>query len=71
MAMILTRRSDYGLRAVLALARSPHMLSAKQIAQEQHLPVAFVKKLLQRALPRGLGEGYRWEARRLRARASS
>jgi Rrf2 family protein len=54
MVMILTRRSDYGLRAVFALARSPHMLSAKQIAQEQNLPVAFVKKLLQKLCRAGL-----------------
>jgi hypothetical protein len=71
MAMILTRRSDYGLQAVLALARSPHMLSAKQIAQEQHLPRCVCQEAFTEALPRGLGEGYRWEARRLRARASS
>jgi len=52
--MILTRRSDYGLRAVFALARSPHVLSAKQIAQEQNLPIAFVKKLLQKLCRAGL-----------------
>lgn len=45
--MILTRKSDYGLRAVLELARSPTVLSARQIAQQHDLPIAFVKKLLQ------------------------
>ncbi len=45
--MILTRKSDYGLRAVLELARSPTVLSARQIAQQHDLPIAFVKKLMQ------------------------
>ncbi len=52
--MILTRRSDYGLQAVFALVRSSEILSAKQIAQEHNLPVAFVKKLLQRLCRAGL-----------------
>lgn len=52
--MILTRRSDYGLLAVLELAHSTGLLSAKQIAQEHNLPVAFVKKLLQKLCRAGL-----------------
>lgn len=52
--MMLTRRSDYGLRAIVALAQSSELLSAKQIAQEHHLPIAFVKKLLQRLGRAGL-----------------
>jgi Rrf2 family protein len=52
--MILTRRSDYGLQAVFALARSSQHLSAKQIAQDHNLPLAFVKKLLQKLCRAGL-----------------
>lgn len=52
--MILTRRSDYGLQAVFALARSSQHLSAKRIAQEHNLPLAFVKKLLQKLCRAGL-----------------
>lgn len=55
--MILTRRSDYGLRAVFALAQSAELLSAKQIAQEHDLPIAFVKKLLQKLCRAGLVRG--------------
>jgi len=52
--MFLTRRSDYGLQAVFALAKSSGFVSAKQIAQEHRLPVAFVKKLLQKLCRAGL-----------------
>lgn len=52
--MILTRKSDYGLQAVFALARSAEYLSAKRIAQEYRLPLAFVKKLLQKLCRAGL-----------------
>ncbi len=52
--MFLTRRSDYGLQAIFALAQSSKCVSAKQIAQEHNLPVAFVKKLLQRLCRAGL-----------------
>lgn len=52
--MFLTRRSDYGLQAILALAKSSGFVSAKQIAQEHNLPIAFVKKLLQRLCRAGL-----------------
>lgn len=47
--MILTRKSDYGLRAALELARlyGSGLLSARQIGQQHGLPTAFVKKLLQ------------------------
>ena len=48
--MIFTKRSDYGLRAVLELAASYHRgpLSAREIARRGGLPEPFVKKLLQR-----------------------
>jgi len=48
--MIFTKRSDYGLRAVLELAASYHKgpLSAHEIARRGGLPEPFVKKLLQR-----------------------
>jgi Rrf2 family protein len=48
-AMILSRRSDYGLQAALELARlyGVGFLSARQIAEQHRLPLAFVKKLLQ------------------------
>lgn len=52
--MFLTRRSDYGLQAVYALAKSSELISAKQLAQEHNLPIAFVKKLLQRLCHAGL-----------------
>ncbi len=47
--MIFTKRSDYGLRAVLELAAHYHRgpLPARQIAQQGGLPEPFVKKLLQ------------------------
>lgn len=48
--MIFTKRSDYGLRAVLELAGhySCGPLSAREIAERGGLPEPFVKKLLQR-----------------------
>jgi Rrf2 family protein len=46
--MILSRKSDYGLRAALELAQlHGGFLSARQIAQTHGLPAAFVKKLMQ------------------------
>jgi hypothetical protein len=46
--MILSRKSDYGLRAALELARlyDARLLSAQRIAERHQLPIAFVKKLL-------------------------
>jgi len=65
--VIFTKRSDYGLRAVLELAGhySEGPLSAREIAERGGLPEPFVKKLLQqlavaqmaRAV-RGRGGGY-------------
>lgn len=48
--MVFTKRSDYGLRAVLELAASYGQgpLSAREIAQRGGLPEPFVRKLLQR-----------------------
>lgn len=48
--MIFTKRSDYGLRAVLELAASYGQgpLSAREIARRGGLPEPFVRKLLQR-----------------------
>lgn len=48
--MIFTKRSDYGLRAVLELAASYERgpLSAREIAHRGGLPDPFVRKLLQR-----------------------
>ena len=47
--MILSRRSDYGLRAALELAHAygSGSLSAQRIARRNRLPIAFIKKLLQ------------------------
>lgn len=47
--MIFTKRSDYGLRAILELARldRSESLSASAIAERHGLPVAFVRKILQ------------------------
>jgi len=47
--MIFTKRSDYGLRAVLELAACYHEgpLSARKISQQGGLPEPFVRKLLQ------------------------
>lgn len=65
--MILTKRSDYGLRVVLTLAAcfGQRAVCAEQIAEEGGLPGPFVKKLIQqlarahvtRAV-RGRGGGY-------------
>lgn len=54
--MILTRKSDYGLRAALELAcrYGSGMLPARRIAQQHGLPVAFIKKLLQALCRAGL-----------------
>lgn len=52
--MFLSRRSDYGLQAIFVLAQSSGVVSAKQIARKHNLPVAFVKKLLQRLCRAGL-----------------
>ena len=47
--VILSRKSDYGLRAALELARlyEAGFLPARQIAETHGLPIAFVKKLMQ------------------------
>lgn len=47
--MILSRKSDYGLRAALELARlyGSGLLPARRIAEQHRLPTAFVKKLMQ------------------------
>jgi len=54
--MILSRKSDYGLRAALELARQydAGLVPARQIAQSHDLPVAFVKKLMQALCRAGL-----------------
>jgi Rrf2 family protein len=48
MRMELTKRGDYGVRAMLALARSPagQLLSVRRIAEEMAIPVRFLPQVM-------------------------
>jgi Rrf2 family protein len=46
--LALTKRADYGIRAVLALARAGEgeLISARSLAADQGIPVAFLSRLM-------------------------
>ena len=47
MRLDLTKRSDYALRAMLALARTGDgLLSSRKIAQEMHIPPRFLPQIM-------------------------
>ena len=45
--MIFSTRLRYALKAVIHLSRQKKAVSANQIAQEEHIPLAFLEKILQ------------------------
>lgn len=52
---LLTKNTDYAIRALLALAREKDVyISAKQISQEQNIPYEFLRKILQRLIKEGV-----------------
>jgi Rrf2 family protein len=62
MQLELTRRADYAIRAVLALARATNATraeprSVRRIAAEQHVPVAFLPQVMRDLVRAGLVEG--------------
>lgn len=59
MRLELTRRADYAIRAVLALARATHAepQSVRRIAAEQRVPVAFLPQVMRDLVRAGLVEG--------------
>ena len=47
MRLDLTKRSDYALRAMLALAKTGDgLLSSRKIAQEMHIPPRFLPQIM-------------------------
>ena len=46
--MIITSKSDYGLRAALHLSRNPGRSRLRQIAESQHVPEAVLAQILRR-----------------------
>ncbi len=56
--MELTKRGDYGVRAVLALARAPggRLLSVRRIAEEMAIPVRFLPQVMSDLVAAGLVE---------------
>lgn len=59
MRLDLTRRADYAIRAVLALARSTDdgPLSARRIAAEQRIPPGFLPQVMRDLVRAGVVEG--------------
>jgi Rrf2 family protein len=54
--MELTKRGDYAVRAVLALARSTARLSVRRIAEEMSIPVRFLPQVMGDLVAAGLVE---------------
>jgi len=56
----LTKKADYGLMAMKLLAEQPHgvAMSAKEIADEYHLPLQLLAKVLQQLTRAGLLESH-------------
>ena len=59
MRLELTRRGDYGIRAMLALARTPdgRRISVSSIAAENRIPVRFLPSAMADLVAAGLVEG--------------
>ncbi len=59
MRLELTKRADYAIRAVLALARAAEgeRLSVRQVAADQRIPVRFLPRVMSDLVRAGLIEG--------------
>jgi len=62
MQLELTKRADYAIRAVLALARATDTTreepqSVRRLAAEQHVPIAFLPQVMRDLVRAGLVEG--------------
>jgi len=57
----LNQATDYGFRAVLYLSRIPRgeVVEAKTIAEEEHIPIRFLLKILRLLTQAGIVESYR------------
>jgi Rrf2 family protein len=52
--VIITSKSDYGLRAALLLARSPDRLRLREIASTQHIPEAVCAQIMRKLVLAGI-----------------
>jgi Rrf2 family protein len=59
---IIRRKTDYGLRALVALARSGAPMSAEGLAAQEGVPVAFLHKALTDLANAGIVDGQRGPA---------
>jgi Rrf2 family protein len=56
---IIRRKTDYGLRALVALARAERPMRAEELAEQEQAPVAFLHKALTDLANAGIVEGQR------------
>lgn len=56
---IIRRKTDYGLRALVALARADEPVSAEELAAQEEAPVAFLHKALRNLAAAGIVDGQR------------
>ena len=59
MRVELTKRADYAIRAVLALARATdgELMSVRRVSDEQHIPVRFLPQVMSDLVRAGLADG--------------
>ena len=59
MRVELTKRADYAIRAVLALARARdgELMSVRRVAEEQQIPVRFLPQVMTDLVRAGLADG--------------
>lgn len=59
MRVELTKRADYAIRAVLALARATdgELMSVRRVSDEQHIPVRFLPQVMTDLVRAGLADG--------------
>lgn len=50
---LLTKNTDYAVRALLELARSKDFVSSRHIAQKQKIPYQYLRKILQEIIKTG------------------
>jgi DNA-binding IscR family transcriptional regulator len=75
MRLQLTRRADYAVRAVLALAEADRRLSAGELARQMQIPPRFLPQIMpglvrNDILGRRLGRHECWLGQRARSRCS-
>jgi Rrf2 family protein len=59
---IIRRKTDYGLRALVAIARADEPVSAEELAAQEEAPVAFLHKALRNLVEAGMVDGQRGPA---------